>query len=302
MRPRHRTATLPALVLSLVMMSALPGLSLALAAQTPVSAPAVFVGAGDISSCNNDNDEATAALLDTIDGTVFTLGDNAYGEGSKSQFADCYAPTWGRHLDRTRPSPGNHDYRTADAGAYFAYFGAIAGDPSQGFYSFDLGGWHIISLNSNCDDIGGCDDGSPQMTWLRDDLAAHPAQCTLAYWHHPRFSSGEHGNDDDVAPLWSALYDSGAEIVLSGHDHTYERFAPQDPTGAPDPDRGIRQFVVGTGGAGFYDFQEIQPNSEIRDNETFGVLKLTLDPAGYTWEFIPVAGATFTDTGSGTCH
>jgi acid phosphatase type 7 len=302
MRLPHRTTNWLTIILSLLVIGTSPGLSVAFAAQTPVTESPVFVGAGDISSCNNDHDEATAGLLDGIEGTVFTLGDNAYGEGSEEQFASCYNPTWGRHLDRTHPAPGNHEYRTPHAAPYFAYFGEAAGDPSRGYYSFDLGEWHIISLNSNCDDIGGCDEGSKQLTWLQQDLTAHPAQCTLAYWHHPRFSSGEHGNDADVAPLWDALYDSGAEVVLSGHDHTYERFAPQDSTGAPDPEAGVRQFVVGTGGAGLYDFVDIQPNSELRNNETFGVLKLTLHPDSYEWEFIPAEGATFTDSGSAMCH
>lgn len=302
MRLPHRTTTWLAILLSLVIAGMSPGLQLAFAVQTPSSEAPVFVGAGDISSCGNDHDEATARLLDVIEGTVFTLGDNAYGSGAEAEFASCYEPTWGRHRDRTRPSPGNHDYRTPGAGPYFAYYGEAAGDPGLGYYSFDLGGWHIISLNSNCDDIGGCDEGSEQLTWLQEDLAAHPAACTLAYWHHPRFSSGKHGNEDEVAPLWDALYDAESEIVLSGHDHTYERFAPQDPNGAPDPDGGIRQFVVGTGGAGLYDFENIQPNSEIRENETYGVLKLTLHPDGYEWEFIPEEGEAFTDTGSGSCH
>lgn len=308
MRFRTRLTMLAApnavlIILSAMLAFAQPATPIAPASPADSSAsPAVFVGAGDISSCNNDHDEETARVLDGIEGTVFTLGDNAYGEGTAEQFADCYDPTWGRHRDRTQPVPGNHEYRTEGAGPYFDYFGEKAGDPDLGYYSFDLGGWHIVALNTNCDDIDGCEKDSAQVEWLREDLAAHPAQCTLAYGHHPRFSSGEHGNDDEIEPLWDTLYEGGVDVVLAGHDHTYERFAPQDPTGAPDPEHGIREFVVGTGGAGHYDFENMAANSEIRDNTAYGVLKLTLDPTGYAWEFVPIEGDAFTDSGSGTCH
>ena len=281
----------------------------AILAVTPVASPEttseespVFVGAGDISSCKNDNDEETARLLDDIEGTVFTLGDNAYDDGTAEQFDSCYDPTWGRHRDRTRPTPGNHDYQTDDAEAYFDYFGEQAGDPDKGYYSFDLGEWHIVALNTNCDDVGGCDQDSAQVEWLRKDLAAHPAQCTMALGHHPRFSSSKHGNDDDLEPLWDVLYEAGVDVVLAGHDHTYERFEPQDPEGEPDPEKGIRQFVVGTGGASHYDFEDMQSTSQVGNDEVFGVLKLTLDPTGYSWEFIPVEGEDFMDSGKGTCH
>jgi acid phosphatase type 7 len=264
---------------------------------------AILVGAGDIAACNEDGDEATAELLDTIPGTVFTTGDNVYGSGGPGEYANCYDPTWGRHKDRTRPSAGNHDYYTDGASGYFGYFDEAAGDPKEGYYSYDLGTWHIVVLNSNCDEIGGCDAGSPQEQWLRADLAAHPATCTLAYWHHPLFSSGaKHGSDDDVLPLWEALYDAGAEVVLVGHEHQYERFAPQDPNGALDPGRGIRQIVIGTGGKELYGFGPIEANSEARNADTFGVLQLTLGEGRYTWEFIPVAGKDFTDRGTGSCH
>jgi len=261
----------------------------------------VFVGAGDIASCYDDNDEATARLLDEIDGTVFTLGDNTYDHGTSTEFASCYAPTWGRHLARTRPSPGNHDYATPEASAYFAYFGERAGDPTQGYYSYDLGEWHIIALNTNCAEVGGCGEGSNQLAWLRADLAAHPARCTLAYGHHPRFSSGGH-DDANLTPMWKVLHDGGIDVVLSGHDHTYERFAPQDAAGALDTVSGIRQFVVGTGGARHYDFEALRPNSEIRNSDTFGVLMLTLQPTRYVWTFVPIAGAEFSDHGSTACH
>jgi ABC-type transporter MlaC component len=278
----------------------------ALAGKHSGAAPAgsfVLVGAGDIASCSSDGDEATATLLDTIDGTVFTLGDHAYEAGTPIEFAACYEPSWGRHKSRTRPSPGNHDYLTPSASGYFDYFGPAAGDPDRGYYSYGLGAWHIIVLNSNCSDVGGCGPGSPQERWLRADLAAHPATCTLAYWHHPRFSSGAQGNEADVTAFWQALYEHGAEIVLGGHDHVYERFAPQKPNGEPDPVGGVRQFVVGTGGATRHRFDgPPTANSESRDDDTFGVLKLTLHPTSYEWRFIPVAGRTFTDSGRGRCR
>ena len=263
------------------------------------TAPAVLVGAGDIASCSLDDDEATARLLDAIPGVVFTAGDDAYPNGTAAEFTGCYEPTWGRHKTRTRPSPGNHEYRSADGADYYAYFGARAGTPGLGYYSYDLGGgWHIISLNSNI----AMTVGSPQEQWLRADLSLHPARCTLAYWHHPRFSSGEHGSSAASEPLWQALYDANADVVISGHDHTYERFAPQTPAGARDTTRGIREFVVGTGGASFYQFPTIRANSEVRNNTTHGVIKLTLRSNGYEWAFVPVAGSTFRDSGSGRCH
>ncbi|HMQ51169.1 MAG TPA: right-handed parallel beta-helix repeat-containing protein [Anaerolineae bacterium] len=263
--------------------------------------PAVLVGTGDIARCSYDEDQATAKLLDKIPGIVFTLGDHAYPDGSDDEFNDCYDPTWGRHQARTRPTPGNHDYHTPGAAGYFNYFGAAAGERGKGYYSYNHGAWHIIALNSECQAVGGCERDSPQGQWLQADLAANPGICTLAYWHKPRFSSGRHGGSSTVQDFWELLYEAGAEVVLSSHDHNYERFAPQDPDGVADPDRGIRQFVVGTGGAGLYAFDSIQPNSEARNNDTHGVLKLTLHPTGYDWEFVPVAGQSFTDWGSASC-
>jgi 3',5'-cyclic AMP phosphodiesterase CpdA len=257
----------------------------------------VLVGAGDIADCSLGADSATAALLDTIAGTVFTAGDNAYASGTAGQFARCYDPTWGRHKARTRPAPGNHDYDTAHGAPYYQYFGALAGVAGAGYYSYDLGKWHIVSLNSNV----GMAAGAAQEQWLRADLAAHPAACTLAYWHEPLFSSGEHGNTPAARPLWDALYDAGADVAIAGHDHVYERFAPQTPAGAPDGARGIREFVVGTGGADLYRFTTRQPNSEVRNNKTHGVLKLTLHPTGYDWRYITTTGAV-ADSGSGRCH
>src|SRR5438094_3819622 len=240
-------------------------------AQLVVS-PAILVGAGDIASCTSSGDEATAALLDAVSGTVFTAGDNAYDSGTYDQYSNCYDPSWGRHRARTRPSPGNHEYLTPGATGYFQYFGPSAGDPSKGYYSYDLDSWHVVVINSNAD----VRPGSAQEQWLRADLAAHPAPCTLAYWHYPRFSSGFQGSHPAMQPIWQALYDAGAEVVISGHDHDYERFAPQTPSGVADPARGIREFVVGTGGASYYIFNTPQPNSELRHTGTFGVWKLTL--------------------------
>jgi hypothetical protein len=197
------------------------------------------------------------------------------------------------------PSPGNHDYNTAGATGYYGYFGASAGDPAKGYYSYDLGDWHIIVLNSNI----ARDTNSAQLAWLRADLAATTKQCVLAYWHHPRFNSGaSHGNDTSVQPFWQALYDANADLILNGHEHTYERFAPQTPTGAADATRGIREFVVGTGGASHYSLGTLQPNSQVFNGSTYGVLKLNLFAGGYSWDFVPVAGASFTDSGQASCH
>ena len=261
----------------------------------------VLVGAGDIASCGFDDDEKTAQLLDDIAGTVFTLGDNVYDDGKSSEFRDCYDPTWGRHKSRTRPAPGNHDYRT-DGAPYFEYFGEAAGEPGKGWYSYDLGAWHVVVLNSNCDAVGGCGPDSEQVRWLRSDLSGNPSRCTLSYWHHPRFSAGKYSDNDELKPLWQALYDAGAEIIMSGHDHNYQRYAPQDPAGVEDEADGIRQFVVATGGTHFYEVDKGHANLEVSKDNTHGVLKLTLSPTHYDWEFIPVEGKTFTDSGSGLCH
>jgi hypothetical protein len=264
----------------------------------PQPAAVVLVGAGDIASCSTGDDEATAKLLDGISGTVFTAGDNAYENGTAAEFANCYGPTWGRQKGRTHPTIGNHEYNTPNASGYFGYFGAAAGDPATGYYSYDLGAWHIIVLNSNLL----VSAGSTQESWLRADLAAHPSRCTLAMWHHPRFSSGQHGSSTTPQPLWQALYDAGAEVVVSGHDHIYERFAPQTPDGQVDASRGLREFVVGTGGADLYTFNNPAPNSQVKNNTTYGVLKFTLYADRYDWKFVPVSGSSFTDSGTATCH
>jgi hypothetical protein len=263
----------------------------------------VLVGAGDVADCKDlSGAEATAKLLEQIPGTVMVPGDLAYPDGSKENF-ECYDKTWGRVKSRTRPSPGNHEFHAAGATPYFDYFGTAAGDPKNGYYSYELGSWHIIVLNSECIDVGGCDAGSRQEKWLRADLAAHPVACTLAYWHKPLFSSGgAHGNDPEIKPLWQALYEANADVVVNGHDHDYERFAAQTPDGTADTARGIREFVVGTGGKNHRPFGTTKPNSEVRDATAFGVLKITLKPNTYEWQFIPEAGKPFADSGSGTCH
>jgi len=272
------------------------------AGDSAQAASVTMVGAGDIASCGSSGDEATAKLLNGISGTVFTTGDNVYGEGTASQFKNCYGPSWGRHKARTKPSVGNHEYLTAGASGYYSYFGSAAGGPSRGYYSYDRGDWHVVVLNSMCEKVGGCGATSPMLGWLRRDLAANPARCTLAYFHHPLFSSGEHGDQTKMRPAWNALYAADADVVVNGHDHSYERFAPQRPDGTRDRERGIREFVVGTGGASHYPFEAIKANSQARNAKTYGVLKLTLSASSYDWRFVPVAGKTFTDSGTASCH
>ncbi|MET9400716.1 DNRLRE domain-containing protein [Kitasatospora sp. NPDC002965] len=273
------------------------------ATPTPTTSPTggadpVLVGAGDIANSGN-GDEATAKLLDGIPGTVFNAGDNAYPDGSASDYTNYYAPTWGRHKARTKPAPGNHEYNTSGATGYYNYFGAAAGTAGQGYYSYDLGNWHVVALNSNIS----TSTGSAQEQWLRADLAASNKPCTLAYWHHPRFTSGSnHGPSTSVGPLVQALYDYNADVIVTGHNHQYERFAPMNPGGALDTTRGIRHFVAGMGGASHYSFGTIQANSEARNSDTYGVLKFTLHNNGYTWQFVPEAGKTYNDSGTTACH
>jgi len=265
---------------------------------TAQSPSPVFVGAGDIAVCGSGQAETTAKLLDKIAGTVFTVGDNAYPSGTEQQFSRCYHQSWGRHRDRTRPSPGNHDYVTDQAAPYFRYFGANAGPSGRGYYSYKLGAWHILSLNSNTNARYW---GAEQERWLIKELASHKAECRLAYWHHPLFSSGApHGNQVHMRRLFKILQAYGTDVVLAGHDHIYERFAPQNAEGRADP-KGIRQFVVGTGGEKLYDLGSARPNSQARNGADHGVLKLTLHSQGYDWEFVPVAGGKFRDSGSGKC-
>ena len=270
------------------------GLSTSLAAST---AP-VLVGAGDIANCSRPyNAEATAALLDAIPGTVFTAGDNAYSSGTATEFADCYDPSWGRHKARTRPAPGDRDYKSAGGPAYHAYFGAAAGAPGEGYYSYDLGDWHVVVLNTKLATAA----GSPQHDWLLADLAGSSAACTAVIMHQPVYSSVS-GVDADLRPLWTTLYRRGVELVVSAGEPVYERFAPQDSLAALDTEFGVRQFVVGTGGATHRAFGTILPNSQARSTAVYGVLKLTLDVGGYQWEFVPIAGKSYTDTGGGSCH
>ena len=283
------------------------------AADPPV---AVIAAAGDIAcdpaepDFNHGNGTAaTCRMRDTSNlilgggyDAVLLLGDNQYFDGSLDKYLASFDPSWGRLRPLLRPVPGNHEYVTPGAAGYFDYCGAAAGDRSRGWYSYDLGTWHVVVLNSNCDSVGGCGPGSAQLRWLADDLAAHPRACTLAYWHHPRFSSGQHGDDATYDAFWRTLYDAGADVVLAGHDHDYERFAPQNPSGQADPEHGIREFVVGTGGRETRPFAAIRPNSEARNSRDLGVLKLRLRADGYDWEFLPVPGGTYTDRGSAGCH
>ncbi len=318
-------ATLHAVILAGILCS-LPGSAAAQAtsAQAPTKqAPAaplpkqdsgpgqtyVLVGAGDIASCKYpEGAEATAKLIEQIPGTVFATGDLAYESGTKENFENCYGPTWGRFKDRTHPTLGNHEYnRDPGAGPYFQYWGPLAGPVGKGYYSFDLGIWHVVALNTNCTarDLGGCGPGSPQETWLKEDLAQHPNACIVAFGHHALFSSGlfpKHAIHPELKPLWQDLYAAHADIVLAGHEHSYERFAPQDPDGRPDPVHGIREFVVGSGGRSHDPLGVLLPNSEVSNMDTFGVIKLTLSNNGYTWEFVPEAGKTFRDAGIGVCH
>lgn len=258
----------------------------------------VFSGSGDMVACNNMfSAERTAKLLDGMEGLVFTTGDNAYETGTIDEFEKCYGPTWGRYLARTRPSPGNHDYYTPGATGYYRYFGELAGPSGVGYYSYDHGAWKVLSLNSNVP----AGSGSAQFNWVAQELRVSPAKCTLAYWHHPVFSSGYEGNMPNMRSIFQLLYDNYVDVVLVGHSHNYERFAPQDPNGQPSPGRGVREFVIGSGGNGLTAFVSTKPNSEVFNNNSLGILKLTLAPTNYSWEFIPVAGHTFRDSGSDVC-
>ena len=272
--------------------------------STGISGSRTVVAAGDIADCDTEGDAATARLVGRADGTVLALGDNAYYKGSEYSYKRCYKPTWGRFLDRTRPVPGNHDYYTEGAEGYFGYFGDAAGDPGKGYYSFDLGAWHLVALNSNCGEVGGCDGGSPQLAWLERDLARSDKRCTLAYFHHPLFASGKHRPGvPEVKPLWEALHEAQADVILSAHDHNYQRFAPQDPQGRSDPERGVRQFVVGTGGGEEnYPISDPLANTEAHEDAADGVLELVLKPRGYDWRFVPVEGETFADSGTARCN
>lgn len=266
-----------------------------------------LLAAGDIPPCPHGKptggSRATAAIIGANHGTVAPLGDLINGHTPRGDYKGCYGRTWGRYKSRTRPALGNHDYIRGSAAAYFSYFGRRAGPRGKGYYSYTLATWHIVVINSNCSHIGGCRAGSTEERWLRLDLARHRALCTLAYWHKPLFTSGPpRSGDPELRAFWQDLYRAGTDVVLNGHNHQYERFAPQNPSGVFDPHRGIREFVVGTGGSPLDPFREIKPNSQARNDTTYGVLKLTLKAGAYQWRFLPARGHTFTDSGSGTCH
>jgi hypothetical protein len=262
-----------------------------------------LLAAGDIADCT-PGAEQTATLLDRLRGTVTPLGDTAYPSGSYEDFMNCYDPTWGRHKHRTRPTVGSHEYDSPGALPYWDYFGDAAGEAGKGWYSYDVGAWHVVVLNSACTAAGGCTEGSPQLEWLRADLAANPSLCTAAYLHIPRYSSGKkHGDGLSVVSFWQVLYEHGVEFVMGGNDHHYERFAPQTPFGDLDLTDGIRQFVVGTGGRFLRPVTDTpRANSETRDDATHGILRVGLLDESYEWEFVPVDGATYTDAGSTECH
>jgi hypothetical protein len=260
--------------------------------------PAVLVGAGDIGSCKGAvTVAATAQLIDRISGIVFTTGDNAYPNGSAANFRDCYEPHWGRHRARTRPTPGNHDYDTPGGTGYYTYFEDNAGPFGLGYYTYTAGSWRVIALNSEIP-VG---PGSAQLQWLRSELSATRPRCTMVYWHKPLFTSGPNGPNRDMREIWRVLYEFDADLVVNGHDHLYERFAPQDPDGRPDQARGIRQLTVGTGGGDLYTPITSAPNTEAI-GVVFGVVRLTLSNGGYQWEFMPIPGASFSDSGIGQCH
>ncbi|MBI5466727.1 MAG: metallophosphoesterase [Candidatus Kerfeldbacteria bacterium] len=265
----------------------------------PAVDPSVYA-VGDIASCDSSADWDTGNYLGSTTGTILTLGDTVYPVGSAANFTQCFDPVWGFLRPRIRPAPGNHDYSTANAAPYFSTFGAAAGDPAKGYYSYTVGQWHLVALNSNCSEVGGCGVGSAQYNWLQTDLQQHPNTCTLAYLHHPPYSSALHGDQPEVQPLWQALVDGGADVLLAGHDHDYERFTVMDRNGQA-ASRGMREFVVGTGGRSLYPFTSIHATSEARSSSGYGVLRLTLHPTSYDWSFQPVAGNTFTDAGTTTC-
>jgi hypothetical protein len=263
--------------------------------------------AGDIADCRRVPPDAsgaavTARMVETglaaaPDAVAITLGDHTYPIGLYEEFTFCYQPTWGRFRDRTHPAPGNHEYNSPGAAGYYRYFGAAAGPERRGYYSFMLGGWHVVSINSNLQPSA----HQRQLDWLKNTLAQTPAKCTLAYWHHPLFSSGGHGNQPRMRDVWKILEAAGADVVLAAHDHNYERFAPQTSDGRRDEQRGIRQFVVGTGGARLTPILFRKANSEAVENSTHGVLRLVLKESGYEWEFLAAAGG-FSDRGATLCH
>lgn len=272
---------------------------------TPVPVdPVKILAVGDVVVCDDAGAQITAGMLDMIpDIPVLLLGDTINEEATADAFSACFEPTWGRHKARLYPIPGNHDYDVEDAQPYFDYFGNAAGEAGKGYYSFNQGAWHIIALNSNCNEIDGCDLESHQYSWLLQDLASHPTQCTLVYWHHPLFSSDKDGGLEQMRDIWRLLYDSNVDLILNGHDHLFERFAPQTPGGLYDEERGIRQFVIGTGGAGLRGVnREPPPTGEKQIMGAYGLLELTLYSNRYEWQFVPQPGILRSDSGSGICH
>jgi acid phosphatase type 7 len=262
-----------------------------------------LVGAGDVGRCDFNQDRKTARLVGKIPGTVFTLGDNAYPEGTRSQFRNCYDPTWGKYKNRTRPTAGDQDYATSGAKPYFDYFRWRAGKPTRGYYSYDRGAWHIVALNSNCKEVGGCEWRSAQGRWLRRDLAHHRARCTLAYFHHPLYASGNGYDSPKMKPFWHIPYNHHADVILNGDAHRYERFARISPSGKRSSARGIGQFIVGTGGAE-REFQQgpDEPRVQAKKVGAPGVLKLELGSGFYQWKFVPMVGRHYTDSGRARCH
>jgi acid phosphatase type 7 len=268
----------------------------------------ILVGAGDIATCPGNADEETAALIDQVvaewpDAIVFTTGDNVYPGGSIEEYRECFEPSWGRHRSRTRPAVGNHDFGETKAAGYHEYWGERGGEFDRYYYSYDVGEWHVVVLSAECHRVG-CDldsEDGEQAEWLVADLEASDARCTIAIWHDPRWSSGRYGNNRDYATFWEILHDHGAEMVINGHEHLYERFEPMDPDGAVDRDRGIMQFTVGTGGGELRGFESIHPNSAARASE-YGVLQLSLGQGRYEWAFLPVDEQGSRDSGSGACH
>jgi hypothetical protein len=277
-----------------------------LAPKLSIDVVPVLLAAGDLSWCPESGEPPAAAtlarILSGVAGIFAPLGDIVYASGTSSEFTYCFDQWFGPIKSRTRPTPGNHEYYTPDAAGYFGYYGGLAGDPARGYYSYDFGSWHVVVLSSNCADIGGCGPGSPQFAWLNEDLASHRTTCSLAYWHQPLFGSGPFGRTPEMVSLWRLLYDNGVDVVLNGHAHHYERFAPQNPAGAVDLTKGVREFIVGTGGRNHLSMDPLAANSEVRDATTFGYLSLKLRENSYEWQFVPVLDGTFTDAGAATCH
>ena len=292
------------LILSLVIIVSALSLSASSVVSLSASSP-TLLAVGDIATCGNLGAFITAEIIQkelgkNPNGKLAILGDIAYERGTDAEFK-CYDAAYGQFKDISYPSPGNHEYYTPNASGYYKYFGTRAGNPKLGYYTYKLGNWRVYALNSNCDFIGGCDANSPQVKWLKQTLLANPSQCSLAYWHHPRFSSGRHGNTPFMQDIWAVLAKAKIELVLAGHDHTYERFASLDENGKPNL-KGIHSFVIGTGGRSLYAFTNPHPHSQIKQNTTLGISKFVLEPNGYSWEFLAAKGSDFKDSGNGKCY